>query len=39
MGPYAKQRMAPLFCAYPLYKPYNNMYNLPIVFKKREEIG
>ena len=37
MGPCAKQRMAPLFYAYPLYKPYNNMYNLPIVFKKREK--
>ncbi len=34
-----KTAHGPLFYAYPLYKPYNNMYNLPIVFKKREEIG
>ena len=33
-----KTAHGPLFYAYPLYKPYNNMYNLPIVFKKREEI-
>ena len=32
-----KTAHGPLFYAYPLYKPYNNMYNLPIVFKKREK--